>query len=46
MKQYKKSENKWKKELKDLKNQNKTLYKISKKSGSRREVKKDQEDKG
>ena len=31
----KKSEHKWKKELKALKKQNKILYSISKKSGSR-----------
>ena len=35
-----KSENKWKKELKALKNQNKMLYRISKKSISRHEIKK------
>ena len=40
LKQYKKSENKWKKELKYLKNKNKMLYIISKKSGSHREIKK------
>ena len=39
MKQYNKSENKRKKYLKDLKKQNKTIYRISKKSGSRRELK-------
>ena len=37
---YKKSEHKWNKDLKVLKNQNKMLYRISKKSGSRRELKK------
>ena len=40
MKQYKKSGSKWKKELADLKKQNKMLYSIAKKSGSSREVKK------
>ena len=39
VKQYKKSENKWKKELKYLKNQNKMIYSIANKSGSRREIK-------
>ena len=38
--QYKKSENKWKKELKALKKQNKIMYSISNKYGSRREIKK------
>ena len=38
VKQYKKSENKWKKELKALKNQNKMLYSIVKNSGSRIEI--------
>ena len=36
----KKSEHKWKKELKYLKKQNKILYSIAKKSGSRHELKK------
>ena len=40
VKQYKKYENKWKKELKYLKNQNKMLYIIANKSGWRREIKK------
>ena len=40
VKKYKKSENKWKKELKALNNQNKMLYIIAKKSGSSREIKK------
>ena len=39
MKQHNKSENKWKKDLKSLKKHNKMLYSISKKSGSRREIK-------
>ena len=39
MQQHKKSENKWKKELKALKKQKK-LYIIAKKSGSRREIQK------
>ena len=39
VKQYKKSENKWKKDLKYLNNQNKMLYSIAKKSGSHREIK-------
>ena len=39
VKQYKKSENKWKKELKSLKKQNKMLYSIANKSLSRREIK-------
>ena len=38
--QHKKSEKKCKKDLKSLKNQNKMLYSISKKSGLRREIKK------
>ena len=37
---YKKSEKKWKKDLKALKNQNNIIYSISKKSGLRREIKK------
>ena len=37
--QHKNSENKWKKELKALKNQNKMIYIIAKKSGSRRKIK-------
>ena len=40
VKQYKNSKGKWKKDIKSLKNQNKLLYIISKKSGSRREIKK------
>ena len=40
VKQYKNYENKWKKELKYHKKKNKILYSISKKSGSRREIKK------
>ena len=39
VKQYKKSKNKWNKELKSLKKQNKMLYSISKKSGLRRKIK-------
>ena len=39
VKQYKKSENHWEKELKDLKKQNRILYSIAKKSSSRRELK-------
>ena len=39
VKQFKKFKNKWKKELKALKKQNKTLYSIFKKSGLRRELK-------
>ena len=39
VKYYKKSEHTWKKELKALKNQNKMLFIIAKKSGSRRELK-------
>ena len=38
--QNKKSEKKWKKDLKALRNQNKMLYSISKKSGLRREINK------
>ena len=38
VKQYKKSENKWRKELKTLKEKNKMLYNIAKKSGSRLEI--------
>ena len=38
--QYNKSENKWNKDLKYLKNQNKMLYIIAKKSGSHREINK------
>ena len=38
VKQYDKSENKWNKKLKVLKNQNKIIYRISKKSGSHREL--------
>ena len=40
VKQYKFSEQKWKKDMKDLKKKKKVLYSISKKSGSRRELKK------
>ena len=40
VKQYKNSKGKWKKDIKSLKNQNNLLYIISKKSGSRREIKK------
>ena len=40
VKRYKKSENKWHKEIKYTKKQNKMLYIIDKKSGSRREIKK------
>ena len=40
VKQHNKSEKKWKKEIKALKEQNKMIYSISKKSGSRREIKK------
>ena len=39
VKQYKKSESKNKKEIKTLKKQNKMLFSIAKKSGSRRELK-------
>lgn len=39
VKNYKKSEHKWKRELKSLNNQNKMLYSIAKKSGSSRELK-------
>ena len=38
--QHKKSEKKWEKDLKAIKKQNKILYIIAKKSGSRREIKK------
>ena len=38
VKQYKKSENKWKKELKALKKQKNMLYSIAKKSRLRREI--------
>ena len=38
-KQYEKSKNKQKKDLKDLNNQNKKIYVIAKKSGSHRELK-------
>ena len=38
--QHKKSEKKWKKELKSLKKQNNMLYSIAKKLGSRREIQK------
>ena len=38
--QYKKSENKWKKDLKALNNQKNMLYSIAKKSGSRHGIKK------
>ena len=38
LQQYKKSENKWKTELKALKKQHKMIYIIAKKSGSRREI--------
>ena len=37
---YNKPEHKWKKDLKALKKQNKVIYSISKKSGSRRELNK------
>ena len=40
MKQYHKSEKKWKKELKSIKKQNKMLFSTAKKSGSHREIKK------
>ena len=40
VKQYNKYKNKWKKNLKALKKQNKILYSIAKKSGSRREINK------
>ena len=40
VKQYHKYEKKWKKDLKALKKQNKVLYSIAKKSGSRRYIKK------
>ena len=39
MKQYKKSEKKLNKELKSLNNQNKIIYSITNKYGSRREIK-------
>ena len=39
VKQYKKSESKWKKELKALKKQNTIIYSIAKKSGAHREIK-------
>ena len=39
VKQYNKSEKKWKKDLKYLKKKNKMLYSIAKKSGSRCEIK-------
>ena len=39
VKHYKKSEQKWKKELKSLKNQNKMLFRIAEKSGSHHEMK-------
>ena len=38
VKQFKKSKNKWKKELKALKKQNKIMYSISKKSGLRHKL--------
>ena len=38
VKQFKKSKNKWKKELKSLKKQNKMLYSIAKKSGLRHKL--------
>ena len=40
VKQYQKSKNKWKKDLKYLNKQNKMLYRISKKYGSRQEINK------
>ena len=40
IKQYKKFEIKWKKELKDLKKQNNMIFRISKKSGLCRKLKK------
>ena len=40
VKQYKKSEKKWKKELKCINKQKNMLYIIAKKAGSRREIKK------
>ena len=40
VKHYKKSEKKWKKDLKALKKHNNMLYSITNKSGSRREIKK------
>ena len=39
MKRYERSESKWKKELKDLKKQNKIIYSIAKKSGSHCKIK-------
>ena len=39
VKKYKKSKYKWKKDLKSLRKKNKILYRIAKKSGSRRELK-------
>ena len=39
VKKYKTSEKKWKKDLKYIKKQNKIICSISKKSGSRREIK-------
>ena len=39
MKQYNKSENKWKKYLKATKKQNKMVYSIANQAGSRRELK-------
>ena len=39
LKQYKNSENKWKKDLKALNNKNKILYSIANKYGLRRELK-------
>ena len=38
--QYQKSENKWTGELEYIKKQNKMLFRMSKRSGSRRELKK------
>ena len=40
VKQYHKYEKKWKKDLKALKKQNKIIYSIAKKSGSRHDIKK------
>ena len=40
VRQYKKSENKWEKDLKSLNKQNKILYSIAKNSGSRHDIKK------
>ena len=45
MKQWKKSENKWKKDLKAIKKQNNIIYSIAKNNGSRREIKKIQKTK-